>query len=81
MCLTGHNSYKGCRYCNIKGLYVNHIYYPSTPPMGYNSTCYDANNLPLRSHDEFEKIIQDLKYSTTQQAIKDLQQNYGKLFS
>jgi len=31
MCLTGHNSYMGCRYCDLKGVYSNHVYYPTTP--------------------------------------------------
>ena len=80
MGLTGHNSYKGCRYCNIKGLYLNHIYYPTTPPTGLNSrSYYDANNLPLRSHDEYKNNIQDLECATTQREITALQQNYGKL--
>ena len=80
MGLTGHNSYKGCRYCNIKGLYLNHIYYPTTSPIGFNSRNYDANNLPLRSHKEYEKMIQNLKHVTTKQAIESLQQHYGMLF-
>jgi hypothetical protein len=79
MGLTGHNSYKGCRYCNIRGLYINHIYYPTTPPIGFDSISYNADDLPLRSHKEFKKMIQNLKCATTQKAISNLQQNYGKL--
>lgn len=79
MCFTGHNSYKGCRYCNIKGTCVKHIYFPTTPPIGSNNlTSYDANNLPLRSHEEYEKMIRNLNCVTTQQAIESLQRNYGK---
>jgi len=79
MCLTGHNSYKGCRYCNIKGICVNHVYYPTTFPLEFNLINYDAANLPLRSHEEYEKIIQELENKTTRQEITALQQNYGKL--
>ena len=78
MCLTGHNSYKGCHYCNIKGFYMNHVYYPSTSPIGFDSINYDLNNLPLRSNEEYKKIIQDLERTTTQQETKDLQRKYGK---
>lgn len=84
MCLTGHNSYKGCRYCNIKGVCVKHVYFPTFPPTfpptGTNLVRYDANNLPLRSHDEYKKMIQNLECMTTQQAVISLQRNYGELF-
>ena len=79
MGLTGHNSYKGCRYCNIKGVYSNHIYYPTTPPIGFNSINYDASDLPLRSHNEFKENIQDLEYAITQKEHAALQKDYGKL--
>ncbi|PKC07066.1 hypothetical protein RhiirA5_481056, partial [Rhizophagus irregularis] len=78
MCFTGHNSYKGCRYCNIKGICVKHVYFPTIPPIGSNNLMsYDANNLPLRSHEEYEKMIRNLNCITTQQAIESLQRNYG----
>ena len=80
MCLSGHNSYKGCRYCNIKGLYVNHVYYPITPSVEFDLINYDPNNLPLRSHKEYKEMIKDLEHATTQQEIKKLQQNYGKFY-
>jgi hypothetical protein len=81
MCLSGHNSYKGCRYCNIKGLYItNHVYFPIIPPIGFDSINYNADNLPLRTHNEYEEMIQNLEYATTQKEIKALQQDYGKLF-
>ena len=79
MGLTGHNSYKGCRYCNIKGLYLNHIYYPTTSPIGLDLRSYDADNLPLRSHNEYKENIQNLECATTQKEIASLQQDYGKL--
>ena len=80
MCLTGHNSYKGCRYCNIKGLYINHVYYPTIPPIEFNLTNYNVDNLPLRSHSEYEEMIQDLEHAITQKENLSLRQNYGKLF-
>ncbi|GBC39132.2 transposase domain-containing protein [Rhizophagus irregularis DAOM 181602=DAOM 197198] len=77
-CFTGHNSYKGCRYCNIKGICVKHVYFSTIPPIGSNNLMsYDANNLPLRSHEEYEKIIRNLNCIITQQAIESLQRNYG----
>ncbi|CAG8826461.1 19943_t:CDS:1, partial [Cetraspora pellucida] len=52
MCLTRHNSYQGCQYCNLKGIRTNHIYYPTTPPTNVNTIRYYASNLPSRTHEE-----------------------------
>lgn len=62
MCLTGHNSYKGCRFCNIRGIYTNHVYFPTMPPIGEddNYITYDPNNLPMRNHEQFKEQIQQL---------------------
>ena len=38
MNITGHNSYSGCRFCNIQGVYSNkykHIYYHPKPKGTY----------------------------------------------
>ncbi|CAG8814383.1 24339_t:CDS:2, partial [Cetraspora pellucida] len=40
MGITEHNSYKGCQYCNLRGVRTNHIYYPTTPPPNFNSERY-----------------------------------------
>lgn len=49
MCLTGHNSYLGCRFCYLKGIYNpnrRHIYYPCDP-----------SNLNKRTEQSFERDI------------------------
>ncbi|GBC33596.2 hypothetical protein GLOIN_2v1871614 [Rhizophagus irregularis DAOM 181602=DAOM 197198] len=52
MCLTGHNSYQGCRYCNIRGIWSNHIYYPTTPPNNFeNDTTYNIFASPNPTHE------------------------------
>ncbi|CAG8735607.1 14146_t:CDS:2, partial [Ambispora leptoticha] len=61
MCLTGHNSYRGCHYCNIKGIYSSHIYYPTKPPSDQNSETYDPENLPIRTHYEFKRQIKKIQ--------------------
>ncbi|CAG8741771.1 4899_t:CDS:2, partial [Gigaspora margarita] len=43
------------------GIYIKHIYYPTTPPKNFNSTRYQVSNLPIRTHEEWKrklKIIQ-----------------------
>ncbi|KAF0333002.1 transposase domain-containing protein [Gigaspora margarita] len=50
MCTTGHNSYQGCRYCELQDTYFNHIYYPTTPPKKKNGTTYDPAKLPQKTH-------------------------------
>ncbi|PKY35768.1 hypothetical protein RhiirB3_457106 [Rhizophagus irregularis] len=56
--LAGHNAYKGCRFCNLLGIYstVNrHIYFP------LNKQC---KNLVLRTHEETKHIINQLSLET-----------------
>jgi hypothetical protein len=81
MCLTGHNSSKGCRYCDIKGIYKNHIYYPTIPPENYKKNCktYDSRNLPLRTHSQFKERLQVLSNSNSVKEKAQLQTEFGKL--
>ena len=56
MCTTGHNSYKGCRFCSIRGMYCQgnrHVYFPLKPPAGMSGSQYDPKNLPLRTHEDY----------------------------
>lgn len=70
MCLTGHNSYKGCRFCDIRGIYTNHIYFPTKPPMGKEDKyqTYDPENLPIRTHEQFKDRI--FRINNTRSAIE-----------
>ncbi|CAG8571192.1 9608_t:CDS:2 [Dentiscutata erythropus] len=73
MGLTGHNSYSECRYCNIVGIYSSHVYYPTKPPRGKEGKTYDPANLPLRTHNEFKRRIQEIQTKSEQnQAISEL---------
>lgn len=56
MCTTGHNSYKGCRYCNLHGVYYNYVYYPIIPPKNSKLTKYNTKNLPKKSYQLFINI-------------------------
>jgi hypothetical protein len=56
MCTTGHNSYKACRFCYIRGIYCQknrHVYFPLKPPTGMQGNQYDPNDLPLRNHEDY----------------------------
>ncbi|CAG8764554.1 17043_t:CDS:1, partial [Racocetra persica] len=61
MCLTRHNSYRGCRYCNLKGVCTNHIYYPTTPPTDVNTMRYCASNLPSRTHEKWKERLKKIR--------------------
>jgi hypothetical protein len=57
VCLTGHNSYSGCRFCNIRGTLNemnNHVYYPLRQNI-------DPKRLPLRTHDEMLNSVNQIE--------------------
>lgn len=67
MRITGHNSYMGCRFCDLRGVTSkepgkNHVYYPLKPPLHSQLPIYDPSDLPLRTHDIYyeraEKYIE-----------------------
>ena len=60
--LTGHNSYMGCRFCNLRGVYSQHIYYP----LQYEDSTiiYDPYNLPNRNHEEYLEDIEEIENLT-----------------
>ena len=60
MNITGHNSYMGCRFCYLKGIYCynsKHVYYPCTMPKNYKDSDYDPLNLPKRTEHSFKQYI------------------------
>ena len=69
MNITGHNSYHGCRFCNIEGVYsqkYRHIYFPP------KSDCINKNHLNWIEHaNKIEAVI-----SNKEKEI--LIKNYGK---
>ncbi|CAG8851516.1 5438_t:CDS:2, partial [Gigaspora margarita] len=60
MYITGHNSYQGCRYCNLKGIRTNYIYYPTIPPTNVNSIRYCASNLPSQTHGKWKERLKKI---------------------
>lgn len=57
MCTTGHNSYQGCQYCDLRGIWENHVYFPMKPPKGKTGVTYNPNNLLKRTHQDYLKKI------------------------
>lgn len=70
MHLTGHNSYSGCRFCNLRGTLNqenHHIYYPLNQNI-------DPKRLPIRTHNEFlDKVdqIEQLKGTRKEGFIRE----------
>ena len=57
LCLTGHNSYSGCRFCNLRGTLNKmnrHVYYPLQQHI-------DPKQLPIRTHDEMLNSINQIE--------------------
>ncbi|CAB5336227.1 unnamed protein product [Rhizophagus irregularis] len=59
-CLTGHNSYMACRYCDLQGIYNNHVYYPTTPPSIETYKTYNPSDLPKRTHRDYKTRIEQI---------------------
>ena len=76
--LTGHNSYMACRYCDIRGIYNNHIYYPTTPPLDEMNNTYDPSNLPKRTHKDYKTRVEQIIEIPPSRAHDKLASNLGK---
>src|ERR1041384_7159780 len=83
MNLTGHNSYKGCRFCDIRGIYLRHIYFPTMPTMPPMSDkgfeIYDPLNLPLRTHNQFRNRIHQLNQANTSKEREKLEVEFDMI--
>ena len=69
MNITGHNSYSGCRFCNIQGVYSQkhkHVYFPP----GRN--CTDKN------HSDWISCIDEIEATATNKEKEILIKQYGK---
>ena len=72
MNITGHNSYLGCRFCNIKGVYSQkhrHVYFPSI-----------KENYVKKNHSDWLLHIQEIEVATTNKEKEILITQYGKYF-
>jgi hypothetical protein len=79
MCTTGHNSYMGCRFCEIKGTLcrVNkHVYFP-LGTFNQDHIIHDPYNLPYRQHESYLKIFRLLNNAQNASHHKALSKQYG----
>ena len=84
MYLTGHNSYLGCRFCYLKGVYCNisrHVYFPCNMPRGHNNTDYNSAILNERTESSFQQDILLVENSEHERERKDYIKQTGKLFN
>ncbi|EXX72071.1 hypothetical protein RirG_072760 [Rhizophagus irregularis DAOM 197198w] len=77
MYTTGHNSYKACRFCSIRGIYCQgnrHVYFPLKPPMNMSGCQYNSENLPLRTHEDYIRdvtVVKNASGSSRKRKIQD----------
>ncbi|GES90549.1 transposase domain-containing protein [Rhizophagus clarus] len=77
MYTIGHNSYKGCRYCEIHGVYHNHVYFPTTPPKKSKGIKYIPVNLPKKTHITYLQKIRHLSIAQNSTQKKKLESETG----
>ena len=69
MNITGHNSFSGCRFCEIKGVYSQkhkHVYFPS------------KGTYVKKNHTEWLSHLNEIEVTSTSKNKKSLIQKYGK---
>jgi hypothetical protein len=69
MNITGHNSYHGCRFCNIEEVYsqkYRHVYFPP------------KQNCTNKDHSDWLRHIDEIEAATTNREKETLIKNYGK---
>jgi hypothetical protein len=67
-----------CRYCDLRGIYNNHIYYPTTPPSGEVNRTYDPSNLPKRTHNDYMTRVGQIVVLSPSKARNILASNLSK---
>ena len=80
MCISGHNSYFGCRFCYLKGTYCKHVYFPCGMPRGYNDNIdYCPSNLNKRTETSFQQDILFVENSENETIRKENTRQTGKI--
>ena len=70
MNITGHNSYSGCRFCNIQGIYSNkhrHVY-------------FHPGNYTKKNHSNWLEHINEIEAITTTKEKESLIKKYGNYY-
>ena len=69
MNITGHNSYNGCRFCDIQGVYsqkYKHVYFPP------------SRNHTNKNHPDWISYIDEIEAAATNKEKETLIKQYGK---
>ena len=83
MCITGHNSYMECWFCDLhkvtsKEPGKNLVYYLLKPPLPNKLLIYDPSALPMRTHDIYYERAERYIGTNSKTARKNLSLNTGK---
>ena len=73
MYTTGHNSYQGCWYCKLNGIYEKYVYYPTIPPKNTSYIQYNPESLPKIIHQDYLLNIQELNKAKNNAQKKQLE--------
>ena len=71
MNITGHNSYSGCRFCNIQGIYSikhKHVY-------------FHPGNYTKKNHSNWLAYINEIEAVTTTKEKESLIKKYGNYYT
>jgi len=71
MNITGHNSYSGCRFCNIQGIYSikhKHVY-------------FHPGNYTKKNHSNWLAYINEIEAVTTTKEKESLIKKYGNYYN
>ncbi|CAG8637081.1 8890_t:CDS:1, partial [Gigaspora rosea] len=79
MGLTEHNSYQSCHYCDLKGIYIKPIYYPTTPPKNFNSTRYQVFNLLIRTYEEWKRRLKIIQKANSVKERNEFITSFGNI--
>ena len=67
-----------CRYCDLRGIYSNHVYYPTIPPPDNPSKSYDPLDLPIRTHEDFKTRIKRIEKMPLSKSCDNMTSELGK---
>ncbi len=73
MNITGHNSYSGCRFCDIQGIYSNkhrHVYFHPK----------QKGNYTKKNHSNWLACINEIEATTTTKEKELLIKKYGNYY-
>jgi len=78
MCMSGHNAYRGCRFCYLKGVYsekYRHVYFPCSMPSSSDILDdFNPEDLPIRSEHDFlsdvDKIMNETNKTRRKSCVK-----------